>query len=91
MKLNKKGKPYIEPDQPKKCRVVNKLGEIYHATNAPQGFCKCGIMLQLNTKKTDFIFESRVKALHAREHTIRWLTQNGFEVDYDDFIVEYVK
>jgi len=91
MKLNKKGKPYVEPDKPVPCRVVDKQGGIYHATNAPAGFCKCGIMLEVSTYSSDYVFPSRIKASHAREHTIRYLSQIGFDVDPSDYIIEVVK
>lgn len=90
MKLNKKGRPYIEPDQPKRCVIKDKSGWFYHPTKAPDGLSKCGVMLQLNTKKTPHIFESRARALHAREHTIRFLVNSGLPFDGENFIVEAV-
>ena len=92
MKLNKKGKPYVEPDPARPCHVVDRMGLFYHPTTAPAGFCKCGVILKLNTQKKEYVFQSHAKAIHAKEHTIRWLKENGFEpVDYDNFIIEYVK
>ncbi len=86
-KLNKiKG----TPTPSKLARVMDLEGNIYHPTKAPEGLCKCGVMLELKPRKTDYIFPSRARALHAREHTIRYLFQNNMPVDKDNFIVEAV-
>jgi hypothetical protein len=90
MKLNKHKRPYIEPDEPKPCRIIDKNGLVYHPTSAPVGFCKCGVMLELKPKTKDYIFSARIRANHARAHTIKWLEDNNFPVDFDDFIIQYV-
>jgi hypothetical protein len=90
MRLNRSGKPYQEPDQPKKCVIVDKGGLFYHPTPAPEGFCKCGVMLKLKTNPNEYIFAAHTHAIHAREHTIRWLKDNEFPFDPDDFIIKYV-
>jgi hypothetical protein len=81
-------KRYITPDPPKPSRIVNAQGMIYHPTAAPAGFCKCGVILQFKPKQDDYIFPSHARALHAREHTIRYMLENNLPVDPSDFIVE---
>ena len=90
MKLNRSGKPYQEPDQPKTCVIVDKEGNFYHPTPAPEGFCKCGVMLMLKTNPNIHIFSARTHAIHAREHTIKWMKNNGLPFDPDNFVIKYV-
>ena len=90
MKLNKKKRPYIEPDPAKPCRVVDKNGLIYHPTKAPDGLCKCGVMLGLMPKSEDYVFDSRQRAAHAKDHTIKFLFQSNLPVDKSNFIIESV-
>lgn len=79
------------PSTPKPCRVVDSVGNTYHPTSAPAGLFKCGVMLELKPKKKDYIFPSHLRAIHARDHTIRYLVDSGLPVDPANFIIEEVK
>ena len=76
---------------PKPSRVVNKKGLIYKPTKAPSGLCGCQVMLELKPTNEDYIFPSRIRAGHARHHTIKYLVNNSLPVDYDDFIIQVVE
>ena len=90
MRLNKKGKPYIEPNPPQPYRVRSKDGLIYSATKAPDGLCRCGIMLELKPSTKDYIFPTSKQATHAVSHTLKFLASIGVESG-DKFILEKVK
>ncbi len=89
MRKNKRGKPYQDPLQwVKKCRIKSPDGLIYHATKAPNGLCRCGVMLELRPRKDDFIFSSISRANHAISHTLKFLNELGIDKSIDQFIVE---
>lgn len=90
MRLNKKGKPYIEPNPPQKCRIVNSDGLIFKATNAPNGFCRCGIMLELMPTTKDYIFPTTKSAVHAIAHTLKYATSLGLDLSPKDFLIQKV-
>ena len=91
MRLNKNGKPYIEPNPPQKCRVKNADGLIFKAAKAPAGFCRCGIMLELMPSTKDYIFPTTKSALHAIHHTVTYMSSLGIVLSPKDFFVEKVK
>lgn len=88
MKLNKHGKPYQEPDQPKKSVIVDTKGNFYHPMKAPDGLCKCGIMLSLSPQKDKYIFPSIISARHAISHTEKYLTSINVKFNIKDFFVK---
>lgn len=90
MKLNKHGRPYTEPDKPKRSIVTDKEGNFYHPTKAPDGLCKCGIMLALAPKKDKYVFPSVISAQHAISHTGKYLKSIGVEFDYKNFLVRSI-
>lgn len=91
MRLNKKGKPYIEPNPPQKCRIVNSDGLIFKAAKAPEGFCRCGIMLELMPSTKDYIFPTTKSAIHAIAHTVEYMKSLGVILSPKDFFVEKIK
>lgn len=88
MKLNKHGKPYKEPDQPKKSIVVDSDGNFYHPTKAPDGLCKCGIMLALLPRNYRYVFPTARSARHAINHTEKYLKSIGVKFNPKDFFVK---
>jgi hypothetical protein len=85
-----KGKFFIMIDTsvPIPCKIKNKQGLYYHPTKAPEGLCKCGVMLGLKPRKEGYVFPARIRARHAIEHTIRFLKVSGLPFDAEDFIIE---
>ena len=81
MRLNKKGKPYIEPNPPQPCRIRSKSGLIYSATKAPDGLCRCGVMLELKPSHKDYIFPTSKQATHAISHTLKVLASINAEFE----------
>lgn len=88
MKLNKHGKPYQEPDQPKKSVIVDAAGNYYHAATAPDGLCKCGIMMALLPNKNKYVFQTAVSARHAISHTMQYLKSINVEFNPKDYYVK---
>lgn len=77
------------PSPPVPCSIQTSEGLYYHPTKAPQGLCRCGIMLELKPKKEKYIFPSVHRANHARNHTITYLKGMGVSVNYEkEFIVK---
>lgn len=88
MRLNKKGKPYQEPDQPKPSVIMDAAGNYYHATKAPEGFCRCGIMMALQPKQNKYVFPTAVSARHAIAHTMSYLKSINVEFNPKDYYVK---
>jgi len=63
----------------------------YGVVNAPDGFCKCGLMLGL-MPVTDYIFPSVVRAEHALAHLAKFLKERDIEFDLRKYsIVQLVR
>lgn len=90
MRLNKHGKPYIEPAPKRQCRVTNVDGLVYRAIKAPDGLCRCGIMLALKPGIEDYIFPTTKSATHAISHTLKFLESSGITVSAKEFFIEKI-
>lgn len=76
---------------PKPCRIVDPTGNVYHPTQAPELLCRCGVMLDLKPRKEDYVFSSKIRATHAKEHTIKYLKLIGSPFFPDDYRIEEVE
>jgi hypothetical protein len=84
----KKNKEKGIPSQPKPCKIVDREGLNYHPVAAPDGLCKCGVMLAFMPRKNVYIFPSHIRANHAISHTISYIKQNDLPIDITNFIVK---
>ena len=91
MKLNRHKRKYVDQTPPKRSRIVDAQGGVYHPIPAPAGLCKCGIMMALKPQNTDYVFPSAVSARHAISHTMTYLKSINIEFNPKDYFVEEVK